>query len=196
MVIRMAMTRAWSLVALLTLIVTGCGVTAPVAHDADQVSASGLLSPKLPEDRPLTAAERQGDFDRFLSLATAEALAWQRDARLTAAQATNVDAQGGKAGGTTYVYAFAAGRHGLSVTVTGANVVFAKAKPGTPLETKGLVPASVALSCAVKAGSLSTETYVVALAATAAGPVYLVREFKREGAAQVTIDARTGDPIQ
>lgn len=192
----MARTRAWSLLALLALTVTGCGVTAPLAQNSEQVAASGLLSPKLPEDRPLTAEERQGDFDRFLGLATAEALGWHRDARLTVAQATNVDAEGGKAGGTTYVYGFAAGRHGLSVTVTGANVVFAKAKPGTPLDLKGLVPAKVALACAVQAGKLDTETFVLALGATAKGPVYLVREFKREGAAQVTIDARTGNPIQ
>lgn len=192
---------AWGIGALMALSLTGCGLAGTFATPDGQSSegsaqASGLLSPKLPEDRVLSADERQGDFDRFLAIASSDARRWSSKAVLTAAQATNVDATGGKAGGTTYVYAFASGRNGLSVTVTGNAVSFAKTKAGVPLDSRELVSGARAMAAALGAGKLSSEGYVLLLGSTAAGPVYVVREFKREGAASVTIDARTGAPIQ
>jgi predicted small lipoprotein YifL len=191
----------WSLGALMALSLAGCGLTGGLVTPDGQkpeggAEASGLLSPKLPADRVLSADERQGDFDRFLAVATGEARRWSAKAVLSGAQATNVDATGGKAGGTTYVYTFTSGRNGLAVTVTGNAVSFAKAKAGAPLDARELVTGARAMSAALKAGTLASEGYVLLLGATASGPVYVIREFKREGAASVTIDARSGAPIQ
>jgi|GEM_PF-2114895 len=197
------MKRFWAggIGALMALSLTGCGLAGTLATPGAQspdggAQASGLFSPKLPKDRVLSADERQGDFDRYLAIATSEAERWSSKAVLTAAQATNVDATGGKAGGTTYVYAFASGRNGLSVTVTGNAVSFAKAKAGIPLDSRELVSGARAMAAALGAGKLSSEGYVLLLGAATSGPVYVVREFKREGAASVTIDARSGAPIQ
>ena len=178
----------------MALSLTGCGVSGSLVTPEGQAEASGIFSPKLPADRVLAADERQGNFDTFMAVATSDARRWSAKAVLTGAQATNVDAAGGKAGGTTYVYTFASGKDGLAVTVTGNAVTFAKAKAGTPLDARELVPGSRAMAAALAVGTLSSEGYLLLLGTTASGPVYVVREFKREGAASVTIDARTGMP--
>lgn len=181
---------------LLVLALGGCGLTGNLVVPEGQAETAGLFAPKLPADRVLSAEDRQGDFDRFLVVATRDALTWSPKAQLTGAHATNVDAQGGKAGGTTYVYAFASGKDGLAVTITANAVTFAKAKAGSPLETRGLVPASMAMAAALDLGTLASESYVLQLGTAQAGPVYVIREFKREGAASVTIDARSGAAIR
>jgi len=188
------MTRwwVWGVGALMALSLTGCGVAGSLVTPGGQAEASGLFSPKLPTDRVLSVEERQGDFDRFLAVATGDARRWSAKAVLTGAQATNVDAMGGKAGGTTYVYTFASGKDGLAVTVTANTVTFAKAKAGTPLEARELISGARAMNEALATGALASEGYVLLLGTTPAGPAYVVREFKREGAASVTIDARTG----
>ncbi len=183
---------AWGVGLLMALSLSGCGVAGNLVSPEGQAEANGLFSPKLPADRVLSAEERQGDFDRFLDVATTDARRWSAKAVLTGAQATNVDATGGKAGGTTYVYTFASGKDGLAVTVTANTVTFAKAKAGTPLESRELISGARAMSAAVATGALASEGYVLLLGTTPAGPAFVVREFKREGAASVTIDARTG----
>ena len=190
------MTRiwVWGISALMALSLTGCGLAGSLVAPEGQAEASGLLSPKLPQDRVLSAEERQGDFDRFLAVATGDAKRWSSKAVLTGAQATNVDTTGGKAGGTTYVYTFASGKNGLAVTVTANAVTYAKAKAGVPLDSRELVSGARAMAAALEVGTLQSEGYLLLLGATAAGPVYVIREFKREGAASVTIDARTGKP--
>lgn len=187
---------AWGLGAVMALSLTGCGLPSPLQTPEGQAETSGLMAPKLPADRVLAPEERQGDFDRFLQIARQEALRWSPNALLTGSQATNVDGKGGKVGGTTYVYSFVSGRHGLAVTVTANVVSFAKAKAGVPMDTQGLVSASQAMAAALQLGTLSAEGYVLLLGTSKLGPVYVVREFKREGAASVTVDARTGKPLQ
>jgi hypothetical protein len=182
--------------ALLGLSLTGCGTFSPLGTPEGDAQTAGLLAPKLPADRVLAPAERQGDFDRYLLIARQDALAWSPNALLTGAQATNVDALGGKAGGTTYVYSFVSGRNGLSVTVAGQAVTYAKAKAGTPMETRDLLPAAKAMTAALANGALAAESYVLALGTSKVGPVYVVQEFKREGAASVMIDARSGQRLQ
>ncbi|MNK79366.1 hypothetical protein D3C87_990330 [compost metagenome] len=184
----------WGIGALMALSLTGCGLTGSLVTPEGQAEASGLFSPKVPADRVLSADERQGDFDKFLALASGDARRWSAKAVLTGAQATNVDAAGGKAGGTTYVYNFASGKDGLAVTITANAVTFAKAKAAAPLDMRELVTGARAMSAALAVGTLSSEGYLLLLGTTAAGPVYVVREFKREGAASVIIDARTGMP--
>ncbi len=188
---------AWGVGALLALTVTGCGVAGSFVipegqAPGGQAEGSGLFSPKLPANRVLTADERQGDFDRFMAVATGDARRWSAKAVLTGAQATSVDATGGKAGGTTYVYNFASGKDGLAVTITANAVTFAKAKAGVPLESGTLISGARAMEAALAVGTFSSEGYVLLLGTAPTGPVYVVREFKREGAASVTIDARTG----
>jgi hypothetical protein len=79
------------------------------------------------------------------------------------------------------------------VTITANAVTFAKAKAGVPLESRDLVSGARAMAAALATGSLSSEGYVLLLGTAPAGPVYVVREFKREGAASVIVDARTGE---
>lgn len=194
---RMTRWMTWAVGALMALSLTGCGVAGSlVTPDGGapegRADASGLFSPKLPADRVLAADERQGDFDRFMAVATGDAKRWSAKAVLTGAQATNVDAKGGKAGGTTYVYTFASGKDGLAVTITANTVTFAKAKATSPLETRELVSGARAMAAALEVGTLSSEGYVLLLGTAPTGPVYVVRELKREGAASVIVDARTG----
>lgn len=177
---------------------SACAQTSPVAlqRGAMAADASGLLGPKLPEDRPLTAEEREGDFDRYLAVARKDAVKWAPNAVLAGAQAVNVDAKGRKAGGTTYSYTFVAGRHAATIAITGNNVTFEKAKAAPPMDTAGIIPAAQAIEAALATKALGGESYVVQLAQPkgTATPVFLVAEMKKDGA-RVLVNARTGDAI-
>lgn len=184
------------LVTVMAMAFAGCGMVTPLSTTEREAEASGLFSPKLPKDRVLLAEEWQGDFDRYLRLAQGEATRWSEKAVFTGAQALNVDAKGGKAGGTTYVYSFASGKHGLAVTISGTALSFAKAKPGIPVDTQQIVSGARAMAAAMETGRLSHEGFVLLLTATETGPVYLVQEFKKEKAASVIVDARTGKALR
>lgn len=186
-------------IALTLALAAGCGAPIQLSSTVSQseLEANGLFSPKTPADRALTAEERQGDFDRFLEIATQEAVKWQKSAVLTGAQAENVDNKGGKAGGTKYTYTFASGKHGLSLAFAGNAIDFESAKAGTPIKGS-LVPASQAIAAALTTGKLATPTYVVALGQPANSnvPVYLVAEMKSKDAQKVLLNALTGIVIQ
>lgn len=177
---------------------SACQQASPVAlqRGAMSADASGLFGPKLPEDRPLAADEREGDFDRFLAVARKDAVKWAANAVLSGAQAVNVDARGGKNGGTTYSYTFTAGRHAATIAITGNNLSFEKAKAAPPMDTAGIIPAAQAISAALATKTLAGDAYVVQLAQPkgVAAPVYLVAEMKKDGA-RVLVNARTGDAI-
>lgn len=174
----------------------GCGmgpVSPTGSGSPDAPAASGLLAPKLPADRPLAVDERQGDFDSFLKLATGEARRWDTKAKLSGAQAINVDAQGRKAGGTQYTYSFSEGRHGLTVTIAGNNVAFEKAKSGSAIAAGALVPAAQVLQAALASTRVTGESFILVLGqpAGASAPVFLVVEHRQEGR-RLTVNAQTG----
>lgn len=186
--------------ALVALLIAGCGggpASPWVGTSTGTVSANGLFGPKVPADRPLTADERDGDFDRFLAVAKKDAVRWHANAVLCGAQATNVDAQGKKAGGTTFSYTFTAEGHAIAIAVTGNNVAFEKAKAAPPMDTAGLVPAAKAIAAAMATKQLETETFVLGLAQPkgAPVPVYIVAELKHGGGAKVLVNARTGEAL-
>lgn len=177
---------------------TACAQSSPLAlqRGATTADASGLFGPKLPEDRPLKADERDGGFDEFLAVARKDAVKWAPNAVLSGAQAVNVDAKGRKNGGTTYSYTFTAGRSAATIAITGNNVSFEKAKAAPPMDTAGIIPAEKAIEAALATKALGGESYVVQLAQPkgTAAPVYLVAEMKQDGA-RVLVNARTGDAI-
>lgn len=184
--------------ALLSLGLFGCGQSAPLAGTAANSQAEALFwGPRLPVDRPLVAGERDGDFDRFLQVALGDAMQWDKGARLTGAQAVNVDRQGRKAGGTTYSYLFAAGRHGLAIAIAGQNVAFEKAKARPAVELEGLIPAGAAIRAALETGSLAGDNFVLALEQPQESPVpvFLVAEFRKGASAKVLVNARTGKAV-
>jgi hypothetical protein len=186
------------LAALAASSMTACAQHSPAALQRGAVAAdaSGLFSPKLPEDRALTPEEREGDFDRFLAVAKKDAVRWQPNAVLSGAQAVNVDAQGRKNGGTSYTYTFTAGRHAVNVAIAGNAVSFEKAKAAPPMDTAGLVPAAKAMEAALATKTLGGESFVLLLAQPkgVAAPVYQVAEMKKDGA-RVLVNARTGEAV-
>lgn len=177
---------------------TACAQHAPAGlqRGALNADASGLFGPKLPEDRPLAADEREGDFDKFLAVARKDAVKWAPNAVLAGAQAVNVDARGRKHGGTTYSYTFVAGRHATTIAITGHNLSFEKAKAAPPMDTAGIIPAAQAIEAALATKALGGESYVVLLAQPkgVAAPVYQVAEMKKDGA-RVLVNARSGEAI-
>lgn len=183
------------LLAALMLAVSGCGTALPLATPQGQAESAGLFSPKIPAAQVLAPADRAADFDRYLEIAQAGAKAWSAKAQLARAEATAVDAMGGKAGGATYTYIFVAGRNGLAVTLAGNTISYAEAKALAPLSADGLVSAKAAMQAAMQLGKLSHESYVLRLEAHSQGPIYVVREFKRGEAAKVIVEARTGRVI-
>ncbi|MNL13465.1 hypothetical protein D3C87_1343740 [compost metagenome] len=180
----------WGLGAMMAFSLTGCGVSGSLVTPEGQAEASGLLAPKLPTNRLLSTEERQGDFDRFLAMATREALAWSPKALLMTAQATDVDARGKAA---TYVYTFTSGRHALSVTISGNAVTFAKIKADLPLGNWKLIPAAQAMEAALKTGKLGGERFTIYLGGSPIAPIYVIREFTKEWSVTVRVNAHSGE---
>ncbi|HEY9854596.1 MAG TPA: hypothetical protein V6D05_02575 [Stenomitos sp.] len=186
---------AWVLPAM--LILTGCGAFVPGASPSGaSMQADGLFGPSLPPDRPLAPEERSGDFDVFLHLATREATRWDAKARLTGAQATNVDRLGRKAGGTQYAYTFSQGRKAMTITVAGNNLSFERARVGTPLPITAYLSAPQVLQAALDSGRVDGEAFQLLLAMPASGsnPVFLVAELKQAGR-RVLVEAQSGQVL-
>lgn len=184
--------------ALACVLLGACSSAAPLAArpQAGAVDASGLFAPKLPAGRTLAPEETTGDFDKYMVMARRDALRWQPNAVLAAAQAVGVDAKGGKRTGTSYAFTFAAGRNAVTVAITGDALSFEKAKAVPPLDTAGIVPATQALAAALETQKLMGETFVLQLAQPqgVAAPVYQVTEMKKDGL-RVVINARTGEAV-
>ena len=178
---------------MLALSVTGCGISGSLVRPEGQAEALALFAPKLPANRLLSSAERHGDFDRYLAVATREALAWSPKALLMTAQATYVDARAGQA--ATYVYTFTSGRQGLSVAIAGNAVTFAKTKADLPLGNWTLIPAAQAMDAALKTGKLGGERFTIYLGGSPTAPIYVIRTVTKDWSPTLRVNAHSGEVL-